>query len=414
MGGKMGNLLSRQNRRGDTIVEVLIAIAVASFAIGTSYALASKSLQNAITASDRNHAVNIAQNQIADLKLRHATYNTEAGFNQDFGVPSSTAATPPYPVHGRDFCLLDGVALKGSPNWDPKDNTGIKNAANPETAADNFNNYDQVNCLRDGQYYVNVTAMVTSVSKDSSNNTVFRIAVRWPTIGGGANSQAVLYYRLNSGAGGGGGAAPWPPPPPPPPPSPPTACPAQSESQFSPFDPNGGVSRGVGLRAVVLPLSTVLPKGCSFNMKVVTWDEGHPDADPAHPNGQPHEQVWIEGFGSPVPCTSSDGSAADMTECTNVLFKTGLTDDIPLNRHSSFFEFSGITPTGDVHNFVFKHYSLYNPNQPVGSDSLDTSSPWYIEGQTNTANSVHGWCIFINPDPAQSITCTPNGYTGFN
>lgn len=184
---------------GDTIVEVLIAIAIASFAIGTSYTLANKSLQNAITASDRNQAVNIAENQIVDLKIRHQTYDTsgpgksETVFNDDFGAPSSTpapsAGNPP--SHGRDFCLKDGVSLKVDPLWPPQNNTAIST----DSDADTLSNYNGA-CIVNGQFYIDITALVTSVSNSSSDNTVFRISVRWPTVGNDSISQTVLYYRF--------------------------------------------------------------------------------------------------------------------------------------------------------------------------------------------------------------------------
>jgi type II secretory pathway pseudopilin PulG len=185
---------------GDTIVEVLIAIAIASFAIGTSYTLANKSLQNAITASDRNQAVNLAENQIVDLKARHQLYgttgpgNSETVFNDDFGAPSSTPAPGlgQPPTHGRDFCLVDSVTKTVDPGWGPKDNTAIQTDSDADTLA----NYNSTDCVRLAQYYINITALVTSTSSPSSNNTVFRISVRWPTVGSDTISQATLYYRF--------------------------------------------------------------------------------------------------------------------------------------------------------------------------------------------------------------------------
>jgi type II secretory pathway pseudopilin PulG len=191
----MTNKADYSKARGDTIVEVLIAIAIASFAIGTSYALANKSLQNAIGASDRNQAVNIAENQIADLKIRHNTYDTttnEDSFNADFGVPSSVSGGP-YPKHGRDFCLIDGISVQSDPNWGPKGNPGITD----DNSTFSPGNYDTNYCLQKGQFYVNISAQITSSSSTvSSNNTVYRISVTWPTIGEDNNSQAVLYYRF--------------------------------------------------------------------------------------------------------------------------------------------------------------------------------------------------------------------------
>jgi Tfp pilus assembly protein PilV len=194
--------LSQKSARGDTIVEVLIAIAVAGFAIGTSYALANKSLQNAITARERNEALNIIDNQIADLKNRYkGTYfNDPANFNKYFTAVSTLYGTPssPYPSAKHHYCLVDGATNpQDDATWLPKDNT-IAN----EPAAETLSNPTYANsCIvptNSTNFYVDIAAQITSSSAGLADPTVYKVAVRWATIGGGANSQAVAYYRLGA------------------------------------------------------------------------------------------------------------------------------------------------------------------------------------------------------------------------
>ncbi len=73
--------------RGDTIVEVLISIAVLATVFGVAFTSSSQSLQQGNNAANRNQAVQIAEQQIAIIK------NKEAG-----------TTTPTYPSNTL-FCL---------------------------------------------------------------------------------------------------------------------------------------------------------------------------------------------------------------------------------------------------------------------------------------------------------------------
>jgi prepilin-type N-terminal cleavage/methylation domain-containing protein len=60
--------LKRQGQRGDTIVEVMIVLAVLGSAIGISYATANRSLLNARQAQESSRATVIAQAQVEQLR----------------------------------------------------------------------------------------------------------------------------------------------------------------------------------------------------------------------------------------------------------------------------------------------------------------------------------------------------------
>jgi Tfp pilus assembly protein PilV len=78
------------NQRGDTIVEVLLALTVLATVVGSAYAIASRSLVRAQQAQERIHGTKLAEEQIerlkylaenrpsifADLKTKDFTLNT--------------------------------------------------------------------------------------------------------------------------------------------------------------------------------------------------------------------------------------------------------------------------------------------------------------------------------------------------
>lgn len=189
---KIRRLSAKRNTRGDTIVEVLIAIAVAAFAISISYAIANQSLQHAIAAHERNEALNIIENQITDLKARYKyTFFSNPGlFNSRF--PALGGVT-------RHYCLLDSAIDPNAANWLPMLN-GITSPAQAETlASPPYNDTGGSACIRHASttdYYIDIAAEVTSSSAGKTDPTVYEISVRWNPVGGGQNQHAVIYYRF--------------------------------------------------------------------------------------------------------------------------------------------------------------------------------------------------------------------------
>ena len=187
---------------GDTIVEVLIAIAIAAFAIGISYATANRSLQQAIYARERNEALNVIQNQVTDLKFRRQKTPSDASF-ASFAYPQV-----------KNFCLSNSID-PSSPNWQPILNndaaataTALSAPANPATANNPFNS----GCVYDSKYYIDIVAR--SVGGSNVNPTVYEVIVRWEPLSGTQLNQASVYYRLG-GFGGvafNGGGSNSPPP----------------------------------------------------------------------------------------------------------------------------------------------------------------------------------------------------------
>jgi type II secretory pathway pseudopilin PulG len=172
-------LMRRVNSRGDTIVEVLIAIGIAAFAIGTSYAVASKSLQQAISARERNQAINVLENQLNALKFREQQTDA-ATFTSKFSTPVT------------HFCL-DETATDPTvtSSWYPKPNNGAVTADTPLQPGTAPISYAAA-CQKDTDYYVDITTL----NRGGRVPTVYKINVRWERIGGGPVNEASVYYRF--------------------------------------------------------------------------------------------------------------------------------------------------------------------------------------------------------------------------
>jgi len=183
----------KKGSAGDTIIEVLIAIGIAAFAIAISYATAHRSLNQAITAREHNEALNIIENQIADLKLRYLKSSTGA-FNANFALPRN------------HFCLDDKASDPSDANWARHQNwsgtsetSPLSSALSPNAAhpyyynASNGTGCQHQKAGEGAIYYVDI---VTSNKGSASNPTLYQIFVRWERIGGGQVNQTSLFYRV--------------------------------------------------------------------------------------------------------------------------------------------------------------------------------------------------------------------------
>ncbi len=73
----------RMNQNGDTIVEVMIAMAVASLVIGSAYSISNKSLANSRQAQEHSEAARIAQSQLEQIRQFARSSTTSSLLFQD-------------------------------------------------------------------------------------------------------------------------------------------------------------------------------------------------------------------------------------------------------------------------------------------------------------------------------------------
>ncbi|HET6864125.1 MAG TPA: hypothetical protein VFH37_02935 [Candidatus Saccharimonadales bacterium] len=178
--------------RGDTIVEVLLAIAIAAFAIAITFATAQRSLNQSITAREHNEALNLIENQVTDLRLRFAKSSSPADFNANFGNGTT------------HFCLDNTAVVPTDANWGPYTNyndpvtdyeaTNLANSSAP-TATSPYYTPCVYQKAGDGViYYIDIKAKALA-SPITNNPNVYQVLVRWQRAGGGQVNQASVFFR---------------------------------------------------------------------------------------------------------------------------------------------------------------------------------------------------------------------------
>ena len=161
-----------KNHRGDTILEVLISIAVLSFILGASLALANRSGQAVRQAAERSETQKIADSQIEQLKAYIGSGNP------DIKLPTPT---------NKNFCLSKGTYYQ------------LSNDIPADPQQDNFDHYgtgappDDQKC-KSGEFYY---SFVEAVEFDSNNRpTTFLTHTRWYGVTGHGVDEATKIYRI--------------------------------------------------------------------------------------------------------------------------------------------------------------------------------------------------------------------------
>jgi type II secretory pathway pseudopilin PulG len=165
--------LKTLTNRGDTIVEVLIVTAVLGLIIGSSYAIASRSLKGVRQAQERGEALKLAEGQIEALKVMNA--KNDADTDQIYQTNTI-------------FCV--DLASQSTPyNLSSYPTTVITPAT-----SDNFDAYP-AQCVH-GFYHIAV--QVDPVPSDS-NRFNFTVFVRWDSLGNSGRDEVTMRYRMLKG-----------------------------------------------------------------------------------------------------------------------------------------------------------------------------------------------------------------------
>ena len=151
----------RQNTKGDTIVEVLISLAILTMVLGGAYYTANQSFRNDRDAQEHSEALTIAQTQVESLRV--------LGNN----LHGNTCISTPL-----DYCYVNSS------------NTSEFYASNQS-------------CLRAGSpycYTVKITdegSVKVGLATASTLLTTYKVNVSWPALSGGKD-QVSLYYRVDN------------------------------------------------------------------------------------------------------------------------------------------------------------------------------------------------------------------------
>ena len=145
-----------KQQRGDTMVEVLIAIAVASFVIGIAYALVNRTLDQSQQAQEHSEALKVAEGQLEQLKS---------------AIPDGTNV----------FCYKE-------------DGSGVQSFMAGATVLPATESGYPEQCTKFGEgdfFRVGVVHTITS-AVDETQNT-YRVYVRWPGPTGNDEEVSLLY-----------------------------------------------------------------------------------------------------------------------------------------------------------------------------------------------------------------------------
>jgi type II secretory pathway pseudopilin PulG len=175
----------RRNVTGDTIVEVMIALAILSSVLGTSFAIASRSIRKGRQAQERTEALKITESQIELLKeAGNKPINVAGLYSSDYALPSPS----------RSFCFNSA--------------TGGALQQQQMVASDVFDDILTVaptpgslyvpNCQQGHSSRYNVSIVREDQLVGGTTYSAFVIRTRWDRVGGGRDEVKTL-YKLHQG-----------------------------------------------------------------------------------------------------------------------------------------------------------------------------------------------------------------------
>lgn len=145
------------NDRGDTIAEVLIAVAIVGFVLAISFRLANRSFQTSRNAQERSEALKLAEEQFERIKANKDDF---VGFNNPYCADSTLQRV--------------GGFLGGYKEDDTQGDTLSTSGSYPPQCADGF-------------YFKAVN--------NTPSDSLMKVTIRWINRAGG-NNEVKMFYRL--------------------------------------------------------------------------------------------------------------------------------------------------------------------------------------------------------------------------
>ncbi|MCA9342582.1 hypothetical protein KC950_01020 [Candidatus Saccharibacteria bacterium] len=186
-------MLRVRNIRGDTIVEVMIALAVLGFIIVGAYSIASRSLNATRIAQERGEATKIAEGQLEAIRDYFRTDRTKDEIKHDgyLGIANNDTATEfSLPASESGFCVVYTPGPSGGVN--SSNISGPIGTTKPECTFSNLYNV-----------YINTSYVVYQA--DDGGGTVdlrrltYSVNVSWDRAGGGGRETLTIQDRFNYG-----------------------------------------------------------------------------------------------------------------------------------------------------------------------------------------------------------------------
>jgi type II secretory pathway pseudopilin PulG len=167
-----------KNIKGDTIIEVLICLAILGFIMTLAYSISNRSLQTIRRSQERIEALKLAEGQLELLK------NLQKNQKSEYASTSGRSSSEPFCLYVADPSVPSdkGVQLfPASPAW------------SSEISTDDLSVNYTGKCSDQGSGNLYNIAIVPP---GDVNGGVYKVYVRWEKFGGGANEQVTLEYKL--------------------------------------------------------------------------------------------------------------------------------------------------------------------------------------------------------------------------
>ncbi len=173
---------SRSTQAGDTLIEVMIALAIIGLVIAVSYSTANRALQVGRRAQERTEALKEAESQIETLKAIGSLTGTNDIFSTVPGGPTDPS-----------FCVSStGLFEQNTINPDVL-SAGTNLDVAPSGVPSGSTTYNS-SCTGgiDGRYKKSITRVDDTITGQST----FTVRVRWDRIGG-SRDEVVILYKLH-------------------------------------------------------------------------------------------------------------------------------------------------------------------------------------------------------------------------
>ncbi len=161
-----------KNQRGDTIMEVMISVAILSLILGASFALANRNSQANRQAEERSEAYKGTESQMELLK--------------SFLGASSTASLP---AEGSKFCMKDDGSGTVSV-------TGLTEPVDPEQFQTKIESAPELSACKKGEFYYSYIQRGDTAGTDGLSKDTFRVHTRWYNASGTGIDESTMVHRI--------------------------------------------------------------------------------------------------------------------------------------------------------------------------------------------------------------------------
>lgn len=185
-------MLVSSNNKGDTIVEVILALGVLSLVIVSGYAIATSSLRGVQVSKERGEALKIAESQIENLKYRFSEApDINALLSRDEVGVDPKEKMLDYSVNMPLGLNMDNPGFTADMGFCFLNNGSGDLIRFIEPSALNASGEYPTECIYDGRYLVYITTVWDAANllsgHDSYNHIplLYQINVTWDKLGGG-------------------------------------------------------------------------------------------------------------------------------------------------------------------------------------------------------------------------------------